>query len=107
MTARLRRLFSRAIVALALVFAQQVGVAHAASHLGTHGADHEHRKGLKTQACDDCLSFAQAQGAGQATLAAPAAPPSLQARATPLLHGLHTAAPSAFRSRAPPAPASR
>lgn len=102
MTAPLHRLLSRTLLALALVFAQQVGLAHAATHLATHGPDHEHRKGLKTQACDDCLSFAQAQGAGRATPATPAPRRPLAARATHPVQGRATAPPLAFRSRAPP-----
>jgi hypothetical protein len=102
-TAPLHRLLSRTLLALALVFAQQVGLAHAATHLATHGPDHEHRKGLKTQACDDCLSFAQAQGAGQATLPTPAVRRPVAARAARPADGRVAPPPLAFRSRAPPA----
>lgn len=102
MTTRLRRLLTRALLALALVFAQQVGVAHAATHLSGHGSSHEHRKGLTTQACDDCLSFAQVQGAGAA--AAPADPVASRARPDPLPlpAGTQPAFAAAFHSRAPP-----
>lgn len=106
MTARPRRLLCRALLALAIAFAQLVGVAHAATHVVKHGADHEHHKGIKTQACDDCLSFAQEQGGGQDVLTTPAATWSLLADTAPWLDFPRTAALSAFHSRAPPAPPS-
>lgn len=102
MNARLHRLLARILLALALVFAQQVGAAHAAVHAGKHGTDHEHRNGLKVQACDDCVSFAQVQGAGRAVLAKSAAiqgclPPAPRAGT-----GRRACLLPAFRSRAPP-----
>jgi hypothetical protein len=102
MTTRLRRLLSRALLALALVFAQQVGVAHAASHLGGEAPSHEHHKGLETQACDDCLSFAQVQGAGTAAPLANGAAPRGQSAQLPLPAGSQPAFAAAFHSRAPP-----
>lgn len=102
MNPRLRHLLTRALLALALVFAQQVGVAHAAAHAGAHGSGHEHRKGLKVQACDDCLSFAQVQGAGQATVAV--SPGVQDALPHPARSGAGRIARrlAAFLSRAPP-----
>lgn len=103
MTPRIRNTLARALLALVLVFAQQVGVAHAATHVGSHGSDHGHGKGLKTQACDDCLSFAQAQGAG-AGAATPALAIAALARQTGLPAVQPRPAPRApFHSRAPPA----
>ncbi len=104
---RLRRLLSRALLALALVFAQQVGVAHAATHLSGHGPSHEHRKGLKTQACDDCLSFAQVQGAGIAAAPGDGTVAGARPDPAPLPAGTRPAFAAAFHSRAPPPPPER
>jgi len=51
------------LLVLALLFSQQVGLAHASSHATRSGSTHEHKKGLPLQACDECVSFAQVQGA--------------------------------------------
>jgi hypothetical protein len=54
---------TRLLLVLALLFSQQVGLSHASGHATRSGPTHEHKKGLPLQACDECVSFAQVQGA--------------------------------------------
>ncbi len=51
------------LLVAALLFAQQVGFAHAVAHGGGHAPTHHHGKGLPMQGCDECVAFAQVQGA--------------------------------------------
>ncbi len=59
----MHKLITCALLAAALLFAQQVGFAHAVAHGGGHAPTHQHGKGLPMQGCDDCVAFAQVQGA--------------------------------------------
>jgi len=77
-------LLTRLLLVLALLFSQQVGLSHASGHATRSGSTHEHKKGLALQACDECVSFAQVQGASGLAL-------------VPLLHlGEHSTAQSAL-----------
>ncbi len=59
----LRQLLLRFALAAALLFAQQVGVAHAVAHGAGQAPTHQHgKKGLPMQGCDECVAFAQVQG---------------------------------------------
>ncbi len=59
----MRKLITHILLATFLLFAQQVGFAHAVAHGGGHAPTHQHGKGLPMQGCDECLAFAQVQGA--------------------------------------------
>ncbi len=102
MPSSLRSLLVRVLFAVILLFAQQVGMAHMVAHGSGHGPTHSHSKGVPTQACDECLAFAQAEPAPTAVIPAlvagqqPGAKPRVAYRST-ARSPLH-----AFRSRAPP-----
>ena len=59
----MHKLITRVVLAAALLFAQQVGFAHAVAHGGGHAPTHHHGNGLPMQGCDECVAFAQVQGA--------------------------------------------
>jgi hypothetical protein len=69
-----RPLLTRLLLVLALLFSQQVGLSHASGHATRSGPTHEHKKGLPLQACDECVSFAQVQGASGVALVPPLQP---------------------------------
>lgn len=100
---RSRSLTTSVLLVIALVFAQQIGIMHAFGHVRNHGATHEHAKGVRVIACDECLAFAQIQPApGLVTVpfqgvSPHGLPPETVRRDSP-----HTPSPSPFRSRAPP-----
>lgn len=60
----MRRSILSVWLAFALLFAQQVGLAHLATHGAKHGATHQHGSGVKVLACDECLAFANVQPDG-------------------------------------------
>lgn len=97
-----RSIFSIAL-ALALLFAQQVGLAHVATHGAKHGATHQHGSGVKVLSCDECLAFANVQPNGcgcphptPCAQRAEALPPTVPA-------GFLPGPTVAFSSRGPPA----
>ncbi|MFO1320600.1 MAG: hypothetical protein U1F52_13365 [Burkholderiales bacterium] len=97
-----RRLLTRWLLAFMLVFAQQVGVVHAASHAPGHAPTHEHGKGVKMSVCDECVAAAHVQPAPGSAAQAPqfeASPVLIPARS---LDGITARPCAAFRSRAPP-----
>lgn len=97
------RFLAHVLLALLLVFAQQVGAVHAAAHAPGHAASHSHCKGTPVKACDECLAFATVEPA----LAVAAFVP-LCVDAVAVLHPdrggvVAVVHRPAFRSRAPPA----
>jgi hypothetical protein len=104
-TVTLRRAFAHIAFAFLLLVSQQLGMAHAVSHLSQDSrSGNVQKKQLPAELqCDQCLAFA-AIGAGL-TGSLPSAPQFLAPRETsvevPLAKAL-PAAPRAFDSRAPP-----
>lgn len=98
----LRLMLSRILLAAALLFAQQVGVAHAVAHGAGNAPTHQHGKGVPMQGCDECVAFAQVQGGPGFFLVH--APPAADFAAPQFaLHEDWQPAPiRAFSSRAPP-----
>ncbi|MBX9630697.1 MAG: hypothetical protein K2X67_09275 [Burkholderiales bacterium] len=98
----LRLLLSRIVLAAALLFAQQVGVAHAVAHGAGNAPTHQHGKGVPMQGCDECVAFAQVQGGPGSFLVH--TPPSAD-YVVPRFESRddwHPAPTRAFSSRAPP-----
>jgi hypothetical protein len=95
-------MLSRIFLAAALLFAQQVGVAHAVAHGAGNAPTHQHGKGVPMQGCDECVAFAQVQGGpGSFIVAAPLATDFAVPRVC--AHEDWQPAPTrAFSSRAPP-----
>lgn len=98
----LRLMLSRILLAAALLFAQQVGVAHAVAHGAGNAPTHQHGKGVPMQGCDECVAFAQVQGGPGSFLVH--APPAADFAAPQIaFHEDWQPAPiRAFSSRAPP-----
>ena len=105
---KIRRSFQRVLLSLLLLLSQQMGIAHAVSHLSDGRQDGRQKTSQNKQlpieqACEQCLAYAQL---GSGLTSAPALP-LLQA-ATSLVIDSTTAqyfSPRtvyAFQSRAPP-----
>jgi hypothetical protein len=92
----------RVALAAALLFAQQVGFAHAVAHGNGQAPTHQHGKGVPMQGCDECVAFAQVQGGpGSVLVHAPLATDY----AAPVFHRAAQWTPvrtCAFSPRAPP-----
>lgn len=102
MPSSLRPWLVRVLLAVIRLFAQQVGMAHMVAHGSGHGRAHSHSKGVPTQACDECLAFAQVEPAPPAVLPALVADEQ-PAEVTHVVHRSITSRPlNAFHSRAPP-----
>lgn len=98
----LRLMLSRILLAAALLFAQQVGVAHAVAHGAGNAPTHQHGKGVPMQGCDECVAFAQVQG-GPGSFLVTASPAADFAVPPFVAHDDWQPAPTrAFSSRAPP-----
>lgn len=102
MPSSLRLALVRALFAAILLFAQQVGMAHLVAHGSGHGHAHSHSKGVPTQACDQCLAFAQVEPAPPAVVPALVADERLAATANSICDSIVSRPLNAFRSRAPP-----
>lgn len=87
---------------MALLFAQQVGLAHAATHGEKHGTTHQHGKGIKVLACDECLAFSNVQPHGYCVVGV--APPTAAAGfvTATAWSGFVPYPTPAFSSRGPP-----
>lgn len=98
----LRLLLSRVLLAAALLFAQQVGIAHAVAHGAGNAPAHQHGKGVPMQGCDECVAFAQVQG-GPGSFVVAAQPATGFVLPQFASHADWQPAPTrAFSSRAPP-----
>ena len=93
------------VLACLLVAIQQVGFAHALSHLGSGGTQNTRpdKQHPAQKVCDECLAYAQIGSA--LTASAPVLPPAPAVVAPVAVpHGRSAAAPTLhFHSRAPPA----
>lgn len=97
-----RRLLAHCWLALLLVFAQQVGVVHAASHAPSHAPTHEHGKGVKMQACDECVAAAHVQPAPGTVSQAPTFAGDDVLAAAGSTGGIVAQSLTGFLTRAPP-----
>lgn len=101
---RIRRYIQHALLALLLLLSQQMGIAHAVSHLSNANHKISQNKQLPIeQTCEQCLVYAQIGSA----LTSPATLPLVDAVArlvidTVLLQHFSPATIFAFHSRAPP-----
>ncbi|MBL8377926.1 MAG: hypothetical protein JNM79_08665 [Burkholderiales bacterium] len=101
---RIRQCAYRALLAIALLFAQQVGMVHAVEHASEHHEEHAPAHSGSAPAC--CLPFHAGDDAHFASLLA-----TDPVRVAAIAHAdvVATGAPpsrtSAFLSRAPPLPA--
>lgn len=97
-----RRSLTRWLLAFMLVFAQQVGVVHAASHAPGHAPTHEHGKGVKMTACDECVAAAHVQPVPGSVSQSPVFASGDILVSARLRVGAVVRPCAAFRSRAPP-----
>lgn len=98
----LRLLLSRILFAAALLFAQQVGVAHAVAHGAGNAPTHQHGKGVPMQGCDECVAFAQVQGGPGSFIVATPPTTDFAVPQTTSPEDWQPAPTRAFSSRAPP-----
>ena len=98
----MHKLITCALLAAALLFAQQVGFAHAVAHGGGHAPTHQHGKGLPMQGCDDCVAFAQVQGAPGAVVVHAQSSTRFTAPADPHADDWTPARTRSFSPRGPP-----
>ena len=98
----LRPFVINVVFAAILLFAQQVGMAHLIAHGSGHGHAHSHSKGVPTQACDQCLAFAQVEPAPPAVVRPLVVEERVAATTTGICRSIASRPPNAFRSRAPP-----
>lgn len=98
----LRSFVINLVFAAILLFAQQVGMAHLIAHGSGHGHAHSHSKGVPTQACDQCLAFAQVEPAPPAVVHGLGIDERGATAAPGICCSIASRPPNAFRSRAPP-----
>lgn len=98
----LRPVVINVVFAAILLFAQQVGMAHLIAHGSGHGHAHSHSKGVPTQACDQCLAFAQVEPAPPAVVHALVVQERVVSTTSGSCRSIASRPPNAFRSRAPP-----